>query len=591
LISSHLDPITRSVLERRGLTNDVLITAKRQGPTPAPPIGRRLIGHPVIVGRDRVLAVARRRLRADGGVVLVGPSGVGKAALARALAIDVAPTVIEVDLGSIDDAQLDDLGRFVEYVRAHSGAVVVTNLGWTSAQRRLIELIPIDQPLIVTTTRSTADVTVGGRRLRRVVVAPLSPADARRAALAWANEPGRQRFSPDAIETAVTLAARFESVLGGVLPGSAIDVLSEAARDSATAKSGVVTAHAVETTFARLSGIPAVIVSDTERRRLLGIEAELAKRVIGQREAISVLVRAIRRRLTLRSNQQRPIGAFLFVGPTGVGKTELARALAASWFGDPVRLIKFDMGEFMERHEVAKFQGSPPGYVGHDEEGQLIKAVKRLGSTGGVLLLDEIEKAHPAVSDYLLAALDDGRITSNKGETLSLAPFVVIMTSNLGADAEIVARRPGLGFGATDAKMANQAAIITEHRDRAIRERFRPEFLNRLDAIVHFRSLGEDDLGAILDLRLADLTATVERYGLRFLITERLRQHLITSALASGMGARDLVLRQLPRLVEDRLADAILTEYTPGASILIDVDGVTIEPPPRQSQLRTRRHH
>jgi len=248
----------------------------------------------------------------------------------------------------------------------------------------------------------------------------------------------------------------------------------------------------------RSTGIPVSQLTEEEMERLLHLEGHLHERVIGQDEAVEVVAEAVRRSRVGLGDPNRPIGSFLFLGPTGVGKTELARALATALFGDEDRMVRVDMSEFQERHTVSRLVGAPPGYVGYEEAGQLTEAVRRRPYS--VILLDEIEKAHPDVFNTLLQVLDDGRLTDSQGRTVDFKNTVLIMTSNLGSEL-IVGRRDPLGFGASG-RSADEG--LRDQLMRRLRDAFKPEFLNRIDEIVIFRQLDEEQLRQITDLLLEE---------------------------------------------------------------------------------------
>jgi ATP-dependent Clp protease ATP-binding subunit ClpC len=305
------------------------------------------------------------------------------------------------------------------------------------------------------------------------------------------------------------------------------------------------------------TGVPVTQMLETERENLRHLETDLGKRVIGQREAIGAVSRAIRRSRAGLKDPQRPIGSFLFMGPTGVGKTELARALAATMFGSEENIIRLDMSEYMESHTVSRLFGSPPGYVGHDEGGQLTEQVRRRPYS--VVLFDEIEKAHPEVFNALLQILDDGRLTDGQGRTVDFKNTVVIMTSNV-ATPDI--KRNSIGFAlpkwgdATTAEDSEEA----QRRARAVqglRMAFRPEFLNRIDQIVVFESLTRDDLRQIVDLLLAKVSARLAEQTITLAFGDDLRDFLMAEGYDPEFGARPL-RRAIQTHVDDTLADAIL---------------------------------
>jgi ATP-dependent Clp protease ATP-binding subunit ClpB len=282
-----------------------------------------------------------------------------------------------------------------------------------------------------------------------------------------------------------------------------------------------------------------------EMQKLVTMEDRLRQRVVGQDAALTVVANAIRRSRAGLSDPKRPIGSFIFLGPTGVGKTETARALAEFLFDDEAAMVRIDMSEYMEKHAVARLIGAPPGYVGYDEGGQLTEAVRR--RPYAVVLFDEIEKAHTDVFNVLLQVLDDGRLTDSKGRTVDFKNTVLIMTSNLGAAQLTTAWAEGEeGF-----------AEATERVLAILREHFRPEFLNRIDDVVVFHPLGEEQLTHIIDLRLAELTAMLADRKITLTLTTAARKFIFKSGYDRAYGARPLK-RAIQRLVQDPLAIKIL---------------------------------
>jgi ATP-dependent Clp protease ATP-binding subunit ClpC len=305
------------------------------------------------------------------------------------------------------------------------------------------------------------------------------------------------------------------------------------------------------------TGVPAVKLDLEESRRLLNLEDELHRRVIGQDEAVSAVARAIRRSRAELRDRRRPIGSFIFVGPTGVGKTELARALAAALFGSEDALIKIDMSEFMESHNAARLVGAPPGYVGYDQAGQLTEAVRRRPYS--VVLFDEVEKAHPRVFELLLQVLEDGRLTDAKGRVVDFKNTIVVLTSNVGA--ELMGNRGEWGFGAKrrderddEAAQYNRMREILEPR---LKETFRPEFLNRVDDLILFHSLTRTQVRTILDLMLAQTTARLSEQLIDLRVTDRAKDLLADKGYDNEYGARPL-RRVVQGMLEDRLAEALL---------------------------------
>jgi ATP-dependent Clp protease ATP-binding subunit ClpB len=308
------------------------------------------------------------------------------------------------------------------------------------------------------------------------------------------------------------------------------------------------------------TGIPVDKMLEGEVRKLVEMEGRLRERVVGQDEALEIVANAIRRSRAGLSDPKRPIGSFLFLGPTGVGKTETARALAEFLFDDEHAMVRIDMSEYMEKHAVARLIGAPPGYVGYDEGGQLTEAVRRRPYS--VILFDEIEKAHPDVFNVLLQVLDDGRLTDSKGRTVDFKNTVLIMTSNLGAHL--------LQSENLESEAAFDAA--REEIMRLLRQSFRPEFLNRVDDVVIFRPLGEEQLAHIVDLRLADLRKLLEPRKITLELTEGARHQLLLTGYDRQYGARPMK-RAIQRLIQDPLAIKILDgEVLHGDHLRVDAD-------------------
>ena len=319
------------------------------------------------------------------------------------------------------------------------------------------------------------------------------------------------------------------------------------------------------------TGVPVSQMLEGERQNLRHLEGDLRKRVIGQNEAITAVARAIRRGRAGLKDPNRPIGSFLFMGPTGVGKTELAKALAAELFGGEEAIIRLDMSEYMEGHTVSRLFGSPPGYVGHDEGGQLTEQVRRRPYS--VVLFDEIEKAHPEVFNALLQILDDGRLTDGQGRTVDFKNTVVIMTSNV-ATPDI--KRASIGFATPRWGEAETLDESEEAKRRAkamegLRRAFRPEFLNRIDSIVVFAELGKPELRQIIDLLMAKVAARLEEQGMALRYGDDLRDLLMAEGFDAEFGARPL-RRAIQTHVDDALADAILAgELLPGQTAALTV--------------------
>ncbi len=317
------------------------------------------------------------------------------------------------------------------------------------------------------------------------------------------------------------------------------------------------------------TGIPVVRLSSDETTRLLQMEDALHKRIVGQDEAVGTIAKAVRRARAGLKDPRRPIGVFMFLGPTGVGKTELARALSEFMFGAEDTLIRLDMSEFMERHTVARLVGAPPGYVGYDEGGQLTEAVRRKSYC--CILLDEIEKAHYDVFNILLQIFDDGHLTDAKGRRVDFRNSIIIMTSNVGA--ELIRRDMTIGFPTQTDAAQKQQVDHDKMKDRVLTElknRFRPEFLNRLDASVVFHSLGREELRSIVDLMLGQVAESLKEKNISLVVTDTAKDLLGTKGYDPVFGARPL-RRVIQNMLEDQLSDAILRgEFQSGDTVEID---------------------
>ena len=337
----------------------------------------------------------------------------------------------------------------------------------------------------------------------------------------------------------------------------------------------IVTEEDIAAVVAQWTGIPVAKIAEEESATLLHLEEELHKRVVGQDEAVTAVAKAVRRARAGLKDPKRPIGSFLFLGPTGVGKTELARALASSLFGDESAMIRLDMSEYMEKHTVSRLVGAPPGYVGYEEGGQLTDAVRR--KPYSVILLDEVEKAHADFFNILLQVLDDGRLTDSQGRTVDFRNTVIIMTSNLGAKA-LHKNSPELGFLAPkkSESSTNQSNSIDFKEAKksvmdAVKRHFRPEFLNRIDEMIVFQPLTEEDLQQIVSILMSDVTKRLKERELQLEITAEAMQLLVKEGSDFTMGARPLK-RAIQRLIEDPVSDLILKgDATEGKTIKADV--------------------
>src|SRR5437764_6575755 len=326
---------------------------------------------------------------------------------------------------------------------------------------------------------------------------------------------------------------------------------------SETTSMGVVTKADIEDVVSRWTGVPVNSIKEEEMQRLSRIEEELHRRIVSQDQAINALARAIRRSRAGLKSPYRPAGSFLFLGPTGVGKTEMARSLAQFLFGSEKSLIRFDMSEFMEKHSVSKLIGSPPGYVGYEEGGQLTERVKR--NPYSVILLDEIEKAHPDVYNILLQVFEDGHLTDGLGNTIDFKNTIIIMTSNLGA--RFLEKRGNMGFQAPN--IEGIPTKVEEQVRAEVKRAFNPEFLNRLDEVILFTSLTDDDLIRIMDLLVEQVNGNLVAKQIKIHLTTDASKYILEKTCADrNYGARPL-RRALQKYVEDPLSEALIQGTLP----------------------------
>lgn len=327
----------------------------------------------------------------------------------------------------------------------------------------------------------------------------------------------------------------------------------------------VVTAEDIAAVVAGWTGIPVTDITEEDALRLLNLEEVLHQRVIGQDEAIGAVSQAVRRAHAGLKDPKRPIGSFIFLGPTGVGKTELARALAEALFGDEDATVRLDMSEYMERHSVARLVGSPPGYVGYDEGGQLTEQVRR--KPYSIVLFDEIEKAHPEVFNILLQVLEDGRLTDSKGRVVDFRNTVIVMTSNVGAQQ--IQRDSGIGFRAVVDERSDYEAMKSKVTDE-LKKAFRPEFLNRVDEVVVFHALNKVHISQIVDIMLNELRTQLAGMDITLSITDQAKELLTNKGFDPDFGARPL-RRAIQRYIENPLAEEILKgTFGEGGTITVD---------------------
>lgn len=327
----------------------------------------------------------------------------------------------------------------------------------------------------------------------------------------------------------------------------------------------VVTEEDVAQVIATMTGVPVTRLTEGESERLLKLENILHERVIGQSDAVVAISKAIRRARVGLKSPNRPIGSFIFSGPTGVGKTELAKALAEAMFGSEDNMIRVDMSEFMEKHSTAKLIGSPPGYVGYDDGGQLSELVRK--KPYSVILFDEIEKAHPDIFNIMLQILDDGRLTDAKGRHINFKNTVIIMTSNVGAS--MITTQGKLGFSTAENEKKDKYEKLKDTVNEELKKAFRPEFLNRIDDIIVFAHLSKEEIREIVDLMMKDLFKRLSERGLSIEVTDEVKDYLAKDGYSEAYGARPL-RRLIQRKIEDELAEEILTNaYQDGDTIVL----------------------
>ena len=549
---------------------------------------------------DRMVEILCRRQKNN--PCLVGEPGVGKTALAEGLAQRIATDrvpralkgrrLLALDMASLvagtkyrGDFEerfknlLEELYRdrstilFIDEIHiiagagAAEGAIDAASILKPMLARGEIQLIGATTPEEYRKTIQKDSALE--RRFGRVMVEEPTPAAAE--TILAGLMPRYERYHgvsipPEAIHAAVELSVRY--LPGRYLPDKAIDLLDEAAAASRIADASgnrrALTPADIARVVSKASGVPAERVGEAERERLANLEQRLAAEVIGQPQAVAAVASAIRRSRTGLRESGRPIGAMLFLGPTGVGKTQLARTLAKCWFGSEKALLRFDMSEYMERHTVARLLGAPPGYVGHDEGGQLTEAVRRRPYS--VVLFDEIEKAHSDIQNLLLQILEDGNLTDSQGRRADFSNTIILLTSNLGARC-LSGQTSPLGFGAAAAETRRRGQQAIQEA----KEFFRPELMGRLDETVLFDPLGPEQLAGIADRLLVELEQRAARQGYTLHHTPAAAK-MLAGDKVPPYGAREL-RRTVSRAVEQALADRIAAGTAhPGTVYTADVD-------------------
>ena len=565
-----------------------------------------------VLGRDKELERMVQILcrRQKNNPCLVGEPGVGKTALAEALAQLIASgkapvplrgkRVLALDLtgmvagtkyrGDFEErfkAVLDDVMRernvilFIDEMHsivgagAAEGSIDAAGILKPALARGALQLVGA-----TTEEDCRRGIQKDGaleRRFGRVVVAEPTPAQAREILKGLAPryaEYHHIEIPDEAVAAAVELSVRY--LPGRFLPDKAVDLLDEAASAAhlraleSGCRHAVLSAEDVAEVTARACGVPIQRITEQQQARLCQLEGRLAERVIGQPQAVAAVAGAVLRSRTGLGEAGRPMGALLFLGPTGVGKTELARALADGWFGTEKALLRFDMSEYMEAHAVSRLIGAPPGYIGHDEGGQLTEAVRRRPYS--IVLLDEIEKAHPDIQNLLLQIMEEGSLTDSTGRRTDFSNTILILTSNLGA-RHLAAHGPAMGFGTEQARGESaRKAVLAEAKAY-----FRPELLGRMDEVVLFHPLEKEHLCRIAHHLLETLEQRAAVQGCTLTHTSALAEWLADQAAGSEYGAREL-RRRVVREVEQAMADAILRgEAGPGSRLVADQqDGHTV---------------
>lgn len=546
---------------------------------------------------DRMIEILCRRQKNN--PCLLGEPGVGKSALAEALAQRIAAgqitpalrgkRVLALDMASMvagtkyrGDFEerfknlLEELYRdrstilFIDEIHiiagagAAEGAIDAASILKPMLARGEIQLIGATTPEEYRKTIQKDSALE--RRFGRVMVEEPTPAAAE--TILAGLMPRYERYHgvsipSEAIHAAVELSVRY--LPGRYLPDKAIDLLDEAAAArriaDASGNRRALTPADIARVVSKASGVPAERVGEAERERLANLEQRLAAEVIGQPQAVAAVASAIRRSRTGLRESGRPIGAMLFLGPTGVGKTQLARTLAKCWFGSEKALLRFDMSEYMERHTVARLLGAPPGYVGHDEGGQLTEAVRR--KPYSVVLFDEIEKAHPDVFNMLLQILDDGRLTDSQGKVVSFKNTIIIMTSNIGARLITEKQQERLGFATADNKSTEEDSAVADFERTKelvmgeLKKVFRPEFINRVDDIIVFRKLLHDDIQKIAGKMLEGLKGQLRDMDIAVEFTPAAVEAVANAGFDPVYGARPL-RRAIRSKMEDPISEEML---------------------------------
>ena len=556
-----------------------------------------------VIGRDEEIRRSVQILsrRSKNNPVLIGEPGVGKTAVAEGIAAYIAGSdapdsmagkrLVALDLPALL-AGTKYRGDFEERVKAvlkdvkKAGDVILfidemhTMIGAGSAEGA------IDAANILKPALGRGEVQIIGattpeeyrrhiekdaaleRRFQPVKIAEPSRSDSLK--MLGAVRQGLEKhhgvkISDAALTAAVDLSARY--INDRFLPDKAIDLADEAAAHIRVSGGGLVTAEDIAAVVSLWTGIPVANLSADETKRLCNMESILHRRVIGQNEAVTAVSRAIRRGRVGLSDPNRPIGSFLFLGPTGVGKTELCRALAEAVFGESEAMIRLDMSEYMEKHAVSKLIGSPPGYVGYEDGGQLTERVRR--KPWSVVLFDEIEKAHEDVWGILLQIMDDGRLTDSAGRVVSFRNTIIVMTSNVGAKS-ISDGRPRMGFTPDG---GDEAQLMRARINEELRRTFKPEFLNRIDETIVFRRLSRAEIRSIAERMLLTVAERFKALGMTLSVPDQVVDFLADRGYDEKYGARPL-RRAIRSMIEDKAAELMLTDSLGrGDTVQARIDG------------------
>lgn len=556
-----------------------------------------------VIGRDEEIRRSVQILsrRSKNNPVLIGEPGVGKTAVAEGIAAYIAGSdapdsmagkrLVALDLPALL-AGTKYRGDFEERVKAvlkdvkKAGDVILfidemhTMIGAGSAEGA------IDAANILKPALGRGEVQIIGattpeeyrrhiekdaaleRRFQPVKIAEPSRGDSLKMLGAVRQSLEKHhgvKISDAALTAAVDLSARY--INDRFLPDKAIDLADEAAAHIRVSGGGLVTAEDIAGIVSMWTGIPVANLSADETKRLCNMESILHRRVIGQNEAVTAVSRAIRRGRVGLSDPDRPIGSFLFLGPTGVGKTELCRALAEAVFGESEAMIRLDMSEYMEKHAVSKLIGSPPGYVGYEDGGQLTERVRR--KPWSVVLFDEIEKAHEDVWGILLQIMDDGRLTDSAGRVVSFRNTIIVMTSNVGAKS-ISEGRPRMGFTPDG---GDEAQLMRARINEELRRTFKPEFLNRIDETIVFRRLSRAEIRSIAERMLLTVAERFKALGMTLSVPDQVVDFLAERGYDEKYGARPL-RRAIRSMIEDKAAELMLTDSLGrGDTVQARIDG------------------